>query len=79
MTKNYIVTAGNTSTDLGVVGSSSTLLGAKRIGRRAVRESLPNGEGSYRVQEWVIDETGVTVTVSGAERSIRTGFQWAES
>lgn len=77
MAKKYIVTAGSNSTDLGVVGYSNTLLGAKRIGRKAVRESLPNAEGSYRVNE--IDETGITVAVMGGERSIRTGFQWLES
>ena len=77
MAKQYIVTAGSNSTDLGVVGRASTLLGARRIGRKAVRESLPNAEGSYRVHEWVIDETGITVM--GGERSIRTGFQWLES
>ena len=76
MTKQYIVTAGSNSTDLGVVGYSDSLLGAKRIGRRAVRESLPSAEGSYRV---LIDEAGITVAVMGGERSIRTGFRWVES
>lgn len=79
MAKKYIVTAGSTSTDLGVVGHSNTPLGAKRIGRKAVRESLPNAEGWYRVLEWVVYETGITVTIMGGERSIRTGFQWLES
>lgn len=79
MAKKYSVTAGSNFTDLGVVGYSDSLLGAKRIGRRAVRESLPNAEGSYRVHEWVINETGITVPVMGGERSIRTGFRWIES
>ena len=76
MSKKYFIVAGNHNTELGVVGYSDSLLGAKRIGRKAVRESLPNAEGSYRVH---IDETGITVAVMGGERSIRTGFQWLES
>jgi len=49
MSTSYRITAGNNSTDLGVVGTSDTLLGAKRLGRKAVRTMLPNGEGWYRV------------------------------
>lgn len=66
----YQITAGNNSTDLGVVGSSATLLGAKRIGRKAVREQLPNGQGSYKV----FDQAGREV--KGEECSIRTDNKW---
>lgn len=68
----YTVFAGNNSTDLGQVGTSKTLLGAKRIGRAVIREALPNGEGSFIVR----DKEGRTVLSS--ERSIRTGFEWCE-
>ena len=48
--KKYIITAGNYNTDLGIVGSADTLLGAKRIGRKVVKESLPDGCGNYKVR-----------------------------
>jgi len=66
----YYVTAGNNSTELGRVGETNSLLGAKRIGRDAVRRCLPNAEGSYRVK------TQDGETVASEERSIRTGFKW---
>jgi len=69
----YAVTAGDHSTDLGVVGHAKTLLGAKRIGRRAVREALPNGQGGYRV--WV---EGINYPVAGGERTLRTDNKWTD-
>jgi len=71
MSKQYFIVAGNQNTELGVVGYSDSLLGAKRIGRRAVRESLPNAEGGYSVKDQFGD------VVFGEERSIRTDFRWA--
>lgn len=68
----YIVTAGDSNTDLGRVGRSNTLLASKRIGRKAVRQSLPDGCGGYRV--WTADGR----QVGGGERSIRTGFRWED-
>jgi hypothetical protein len=73
MTKTYIVTAGSNSTDLGVVGYCDSILGAKRIGRKAVNDAIPGGDGGYRVK----DKSGNVVF--GGERSIRTGFRWIES
>ena len=66
----YTISAGSNSTELGRVGEADTLLAAKRIGRRAMRESLPNCEGWYTVR----DESGETV--AGEERSIRTNYRW---
>lgn len=71
MSIEYTITAGDSSTDLGTVGKAKTLLSAKRIGRKAVNESLPNGQGGYRV--WTADRQ----QVGGEERSIRTGNRWA--
>jgi hypothetical protein len=68
----YTVTAGDNSTDLGTVGRAKTLLGAKRIGRAAVRTSLPNGCGGYRV--WTADGK----QVAGGSRSIRTDYRWQD-
>jgi len=68
----YTIHAGNNSTDLGKVGISKTILGAKRVGRATIRAELPNGEGVYSVR----DADGHKVF--GGERSIRTGFQWVE-
>lgn len=70
MTKTYTITAGNNSTDLGVVGHAETLIGAKRIGRVAVRDSLPNGQGNYKVR----DAEGLEVLVE--EYSVRTDYRW---
>lgn len=72
MTTIYTITAGDNSTDLGRVGTAKTLLGAKRIGRAAVRNMLPRGEGTYTVR----DDMGQQVL--RGERSIRTGMDWAE-
>jgi hypothetical protein len=69
----FTVVAGDNSTELGVVGQSKTILGAKRIGRKSVREALPNGQGGYRVR----DTDGREVL--RAEKSIRTSNQWCES
>jgi len=57
----YIITAGNATTDLGIVGQTDTLIGARRIGRRVIKETLPNGDGTYRIKErinkvWAIIE-----------------------
>lgn len=68
----YTITAGSHSTDLGTVGHAKTLLGAKRIGRRAVREALPNGHGNYRV--WTDDSRHV----AGGERTLRTNNKWTD-
>lgn len=68
----YKITAGNSNTDLGIVGSSKTVLGAKRIGRNAVRIMLPDGYGQYRV----IDAEGAQVLRE--ERSLRTDRAWAQ-
>lgn len=70
--KQYRVTAGNANTDLGIVGYANTILGAKRIGRRAVSESLPNGEGNYNVR------TDVGYCVLHGEYGSRTNFKWIE-
>ncbi len=69
-TTEYIVTAGDHSTDLGTVGRAKTMLGAKRIGRAAVRDSLPNGCGGYRVK------TADGRQVAGESRDIRTDYKW---
>ena len=71
MTKTYTITADDNSTDLGVVGYADTLLGAKRIGRRAVRTMLPNGEGRYTLHNQHVAGRWLT-----EERSIRTGGKW---
>lgn len=71
ITKSYTIHAGDNSTDLGRVGTAMTLLGAKRIGRAAVRSMLPNGEGNYTVRDAGRD-------VLREERSIRTDYKWAE-
>jgi hypothetical protein len=68
----YIITAGNQSTDLGTVGRAKTLLGAKRIGRRAVRDRLPNGHGGYRV--WS-DEGQL---IAGGTRGLSTSNKWRD-
>lgn len=62
----YTIHAGDNATDLGQVGTSRTIIGARRIGRRAVRTMLPNGCGTYTVRaiEGAVVERG--------ERSIRT-------
>lgn len=72
MHTGYSVHVGNDSTDMGQVGTSKSILGAKRIGRAVVREALPNGEGSFSVR----NQQGHTVLTE--ERSIRTGFTWIE-
>ena len=69
----YYVTAGNNSTDLGCVGRANTLLAAKRIGRKAVRNSLPNGQGSYRIWADYGDRQ-----VGGGTCDIRTGSRWVD-
>lgn len=68
----YTITAGDNSTDLGTVGTAKTMLAARRIGRAAVRSSLPRGEGSYKVR----DADGREVLVE--ERSIRTDGEWMD-
>jgi hypothetical protein len=68
----YIITAGNQSTDLGAVGRAKTLLGAKRIGRRAVRDSLPNGQGGYRV--WSDDSR----LIAGGTRGLSNANKWRD-
>ena len=68
MSTKYQVTAGNNSTDLGKVGEASTIIGAKRIGRKAVLTMLPNGEGTYYYS--------INGQRRGETRSIRTGFAW---
>lgn len=73
MTKRYIITAGNNSTDGGRVGESDSILGAKRIGRAYIRDAMPNAEGSYRVIDAATGQH-----VGGGVRSIRTGFAWDE-
>jgi len=70
MSTTYTITAGDNSTDLGRVGTAKTIIGAKSIGRAAVRDALPGGEGSYKVR----DAAGREVLVE--ERSIRTGGEW---
>lgn len=65
----YIVTAGNVTTDPGVVGKSNSVKRAKTIGRKAVDEML-GGMGSYTVKnsnrEPIVRE----------EKSRRTGGKW---
>jgi hypothetical protein len=73
MTSTYTITAGDNSTDLGLVGSTDTLLNAKRIGRAAVRNQLPNQQGRYKIRNADGNE------VANGERSIRTGGTWCES
>lgn len=68
----YTIHAGDNSTDLGQVGSAKTIRGAKRVGRAAVRASLPRGQGTYRVR----DARGAEILVG--ERSIRTDYEWIE-
>ena len=63
----WTVTAGNNSTDLGAVGHARTIAGARRVGRRAVLASLPNGEGSWTA--W----TEQHEPIAHEERSTRTG------
>lgn len=70
--QRFWISAGNNSTDLGTVGRANTLLGAKRIGRAAVKTMLPNGEGVYTVRDRSHRE------VAGEERSIRTQFRWSQ-
>lgn len=72
MNATYTVTAGGNGTDLGTVGRAKTLLRAKRIGRAAVRGSLPNGCGGYRV--WTADGR----QVAGGSRDIRTNYRWQD-
>ena len=67
----YTITASDNNTDLGIVGRAPTLYAAKRLGRAAVRESLPNGCGGYRV--W--DDDGRQV--AGESRTIRTDYLWS--
>lgn len=71
--KNLTITAGNNSTELGIVGKASSRLGAIRIGRKAVTNFLPDGCGTYKVR----DEIGRELLVG--ENSIRTGYKWRES
>ena len=67
----YTIHAGNNSTDLGQIGTAQTLTEAHHIGRDAVQTMLPNAEGSYTIR----DKHGRDV--AKCERSIRTGFAWA--
>ena len=67
---SYTITAGDNSTDLGIVGRAPTLYAAKRLGRAAVRESLPDGCGGYRV--WDDNDR----QVAGESCTIRTGYRW---
>lgn len=67
----YYITAGNNSTDLGIVGYTNSLEQAKRIGRKAVKTQLPNGEGNFRVRDSETKEE-----LFREERSIRTDFKW---
>lgn len=71
MTTIYTVHVGNNSTDLGQVGTSKTVLGARRIGRAAVRSMLPGGDGCYTIR----DADGAQV--ERGERSLRTGREFA--
>ena len=72
MKTRFSVTAGNNSTDLGRVGTSATIGGAQRIGRRIVLERLPNKEGSYKI----INSAGCELMTG--ERSLRTAFKLFE-
>lgn len=69
----YTITAGNNTTDLGTVGTRRTLSAAIRIGRLAVRDCLPGGQGRYTVR----DADGRDIVC--AERSLRTEMQWHHS
>ena len=71
--ENLTITAGNNSTELGIVGKASSRLGAVRIGRKAVSNSLPDGCGTYKVR----DEIGRELLVG--EYSVRTDYKWIES
>lgn len=62
--ENALVTA--------ATGLDDAILGAKRIGRAAVRAALPRGEGDYKVRD---AQNRVVLT---DERSIRTGGEWFE-
>ena len=70
--ETFYVTAGNNSTDLGKVGTASTIEQARRIGKSAVQRSLPYGEGFYMVKR----QDGLVV--ASGENSIRTGFKWIQ-
>lgn len=69
MSAKYTITAGSHSTDLGIIGRADTLLGAKRIGRKAVRTMLPDGHGWYRIVSPNNDSRGEV-------RSLRTDNKW---
>lgn len=69
--KTFYITAGNHSTDLGIVGNCDTLIGAKRIGRKAVRTMLPNGEGTY-----YLHNRHVTGQRWGETCGLHTKFSW---
>ena len=69
MTK-YTVTAGDVSTDLGVMGRCASLREARRVGRRAVDACLPGGSGTYVIR----DADGKEV--ERGERTMRTGYAW---
>lgn len=70
--QTYTVSAGSDSTELGQVGTAKTILGAVRIGRAAVRDALPRGEGRFTVR----DQDGREVRAQ--ERSIRTDGEWLD-
>jgi hypothetical protein len=65
------VTAGNNSTELGIVGQATTIRGAQRIGRKAVMASLPNGEGSWTA--WSEQHE----PIAHEDRGLRTGYEWS--
>lgn len=68
--KTFNITAGHNGTDLGVVGACDTFVGAKRIGRAAVRK-LPDGEGTY-----YIHNQHVSGRRWGETCGLDTGFKW---
>ena len=68
----YTITAGNNTTDLGTIGTAATIDAARKIGRAAVRDMLPSGEGTYNIT----DNDGQRI--GRGERSIRTDRNWIE-
>ena len=70
MSATYTITAGDNSTDLGIVGTADSLKTAQQIGREAVASSLPQGHGTYKVR----DAQGREAACE--ERSTRTAGEW---
>ncbi len=68
-TARYTATAGNNSTDLGVVGAAKTIAAARKLAKMEVKQALPYGEGSYKI----FDEIGQEV-----EKGQKHGAKWVK-